>query len=140
MVKLFVYGTLILPEIMRAVSGRIFLAKTCCLENYVRYLVKGEIYPGIIWCPGSKVDGVIYFDLNRQHLKILDRFEGEMYQREHLVVKTDDGETHHAFAYVVKPLYQHLLSNQPWNLEEFKEKYVNQFVQGYSGFRWIRSL
>ena len=48
-------------------------------------------YPGIRRCPGRRTPGQVYFDLTATELAILDRFEGRLYTRRRLAVRTRDG-------------------------------------------------
>lgn len=58
-----------------------YRAQPAWLENYARFAVAGETYPGIVRQAGGRVDGIVYFDVSLQDLVQLDAFEGSDYQR-----------------------------------------------------------
>ncbi|MEF2175157.1 MAG: gamma-glutamylcyclotransferase family protein [Candidatus Absconditabacteria bacterium] len=83
MTNLFVYGTLMYPEIVFALTGKYFRSQEAILSNYKRYAIRyGNItspYPGIIPFNNSLVHGNILFDVDEYSLQILDFFEDSEY-------------------------------------------------------------
>lgn len=134
MYKIFVYGTLMIDEIMERVTGKSLPSAPAVLRNYIRSKLKGAVYPGIEFWPGSYVEGKIYFGVDAQSLERLDRFEGDCYQRTKVRVFDSSGTEHEAFVYAIKDVYTYLLTGEPWELEEFRKKHVRTFTQGYEGF------
>jgi len=132
--NLFTYGTLIHPEIMAKVAGATFESKPGMLQGYQRKLVKDEVYPGIREHPESSVEGVVYFNITPAALQRLDYFEGEMYERHEVNIIHKDNTTTHAQTYVIRPEYEHHLSNQDWSYDEFLQSCKSQFEGGYFGF------
>ena len=76
----FTYGTLMLPSVMEAVTGRRFAAQKAMLHGYARFRVKGASYPGVVEAVGATTDGVLYLDVDAPSLARLDAFEGAFYQ------------------------------------------------------------
>ena len=94
--RCFVYGTLMAPEVLRSLLGRIpemdprpaFLP-----PNYSRHPVKGRVFPGVIkQNPKSKksriadseqerVKGILLTDITPEEMKIFDWFEDVAYDR-----------------------------------------------------------
>jgi hypothetical protein len=64
--RLFVYGSLQLPQVMRLVAGRHFPSALVRLEGYARFRVRGEVYPGIVSCPGEQTAGLLPKVLRRR--------------------------------------------------------------------------
>ncbi|HHN65745.1 MAG TPA: gamma-glutamylcyclotransferase [Nitrospirae bacterium] len=114
--SLFVYGTLMWPEVLRAVIGR-----TCCqmqeavLYGFKRCRVRGEIYPAIKKAPRSKVVGKLVRDLTEKELRLLDEYEGGEYERIQVRVNTASNREEDVFTYVIKDEYQHLLDDREWD-------------------------
>ena len=133
--KIFTYGTLMIPEVMYAVITREFRFKNAILRGYARFTVKGESYPGIIPATDSFTQGIIYFDVDELSLDRLDEFEGDLYQRIPIQVETKDKEVLNAETYVIKPRYRRCLSSNEWNLKEFAQKHLAAFLETYSGFK-----
>jgi len=126
--ELFVYGTLIFAPVIEAVTGRPHKGQTAKLHNFAAYKVVGDVYPGIWHLAGVTTDGILYQDISSEDLEILDRYEGEEYNRELLEVETEDGNMHRAWVYTYRPAYHHMLSETPWNAEFFNESELESYV------------
>lgn len=131
---LFVYGTLMFPQVMDAVTGRSFASVPAVLDGYARYRMRGANYPGIVPTPGARVSGVLYRGLDPQSLARLDRFEGMPYRRAAVRVTTVDGEELDAFAYVVRPAGMAHLCRRPWDPQAFQRRDLGPFRRSYAGF------
>jgi gamma-glutamylcyclotransferase (GGCT)/AIG2-like uncharacterized protein YtfP len=124
----FAYGTLQLPEIMEAVTGRRFPSCTAYLRDYARYSLKGRSYPGIRWQPGALTRGILYTGVDAEPLRQLDEFEDHFYRRATVKVTTENGEMVPAQIYLVPPQHYELLASRPWNLDDFKETSLTGFL------------
>ena len=133
--KIFAYGTLMIPEVMYAVTTREFRFKNAILRGYARFTVKGESYPGIIPVTDAVTEGIIYFDVDKLSLEWLDAFEGDLYQRTSIPAEMERGEILNAEAYVIKPEFRNHLSSSEWNMKEFAQKHLKTFLETYSGFQ-----
>jgi len=133
--KIFAYGTLLIPDVMYAVTTRVFRFKNAILRGYARFTVKGESYPGIIPVTDAATEGIIYIDVDESSLERLDAFEGDMYQRTPILAETEGGEIFNAEAYVVKPKFRNHLSSSDWNMKEFDQKHLKAFLKTYQGFQ-----
>ena len=133
--NIFVYGTLMIPEVMVAVTTRRFRSIDVILKGYARFTVKGESYPGITPEPGAITEGIIYFDVDEWSLEQLDAFEGDLYQRIQTMAETKEKEILSADAYVIKPKFRSYLSSQEWNIKEFSQKHLKTFLETYTGFQ-----
>jgi len=129
--KLFTYGTLEIPSVVKRVLGRDFVGRPAVLNDYARYLVRGETYPAIREEPGSAVRGTVYDGIDGELFRRLDTYEGEEYQKRSVQVMTDDGP-HHAFVYTCAP---GLLSDTPWDQAAFIAHHLADFMAGRSA--WI---
>jgi gamma-glutamylcyclotransferase (GGCT)/AIG2-like uncharacterized protein YtfP len=123
--RLFAYGTLEIPSVFRAVAGQERPSRPALLREYVRYLVRGERFPGIAERAGSSTPGTLYLDLSPGMIERLDRFEGPEFQRKVVLVTMADGERHPAFAYAVSP---DMLSETPWDRDTFVRKHLKDFL------------
>jgi cation transport regulator ChaC len=80
------------------------------------------------------VDGVIYKDVPDSAWERLDRFEGEMYDRQTVKVKLKDGTTMPAATYVVKPEFMGYIDPSDWDFEEFRRNRKASFQRQYKGY------
>lgn len=133
--NIFAYGTLLIPDVMYAVTAREFRFKNAILRGYARFRVKGESYPGIIPVADAVTIGIIYFDVDELSLERLDVFEGDLYQRKPVRVETKEREIQDAEAYVVKPKFRDHLSSSEWHMKAFVQKHLEAFLEAYSGFQ-----
>ncbi len=134
--NLFAYGTLMCPEIIQIVSSKNFNGASATLENYQRFSIKNEVYPGIFSAPGKLVDGIVYYGLSLQSWYLLDHFEGEFYLRKPVkILLNEERRIIDAQTYIIKPQYSYLLSSKPWNYEKFLKNGKDQFLRTYKGFQ-----
>ena len=130
----FTYGSLMIPSVMAAVTGKRFQVMKAWLNGYARFKVKGESYPGILYKTGAAIDGVVHCDVDDLSLKLLDDFEGELYKRISVPVEVDQSGVLSAETYIFTPEHLHLLSSEPWDFEEFKKEHLQEFLRSYKGF------
>jgi gamma-glutamylcyclotransferase (GGCT)/AIG2-like uncharacterized protein YtfP len=133
----FTYGSLMIPEVMRAVTGRDFRHEAAALAGYGRYRIRGESYPGIVPDGAAGVEGVVYRDVDPASIERLDRFEGDMYVRTAVTVVAPEGTRVPAETYVVRPEERARISDRPWSLAEFRARDLDRFMKGYAGFGWV---
>lgn len=123
---LFCYGTLMEPRILEAVTGKQFTLQDAALEEYNRYLVKGEDYPGVVKEPGGLTEGKLCLGVTARDLAVLDRFEGELYRRQLVRVKAPYNRTVNAWCYVVPRRAAMRLSTQSWALEDYRDRFMKR--------------
>ena len=133
LVELFVYGTLMVPEVIRGVCGYQEPGESAVLEGYRRRVVAGEVYPAIVPDPEEQVVGRLYGGLSSRQIQLLDAFEGDMYQRRVVSLSIDSGPAV-AETYVLHDAYTHCLSSQIWSLEQFLTDGLGRFASEYRGF------
>ena len=115
---IFAYGTLLRPDIQRAVIGREVAGEPGLLDGYRRYRVAGADYPAIARSPGAHVEGLVYRGLTVAELGRIDDYEGEVYFKERVAVSRGSANTGTktlAYAYVIRDEHRHLLLNADWH-------------------------
>jgi len=133
--NIFAYGTLLIPDVMYAVTTRKFRFIDAILRSYACFAVKGESYPGIIPATHAVTAGIIYFDVDKLSLERLDAFEGDLYQRISIRAETKEKEILNAETFIIKPKFRGYLSSKEWNVEEFARKHLEAFLETYQGFQ-----
>lgn len=131
---LFTYGTLMSPDIMEKVAGCRLAPVRAALAGYRRTLVRHEVYPGIAEDGENMVEGILYLDLSDAATCRLDAFEGGMYDRREVVVTLEGGAARTVMTYIFRPEFRHLLTDVPWDFEQFLLSGRKRFEQGYFGF------
>jgi len=99
--KLFVYGTLMKPEVVRRLTGKTPNYEKAFLRGYRKYST--SYIPYIMKNENSKVEGLLITNLDEEDLKKIDRYEGEgyLYIREKAEVVTERSNEE-AYVYVGK--------------------------------------
>ena len=117
--NLFAYGTLMCDDIMQEISGHQLSCVPGVLNGYARRCVKGECYPAVV--PGKKgrVKGIVYLNVPDTAWERLDRFEGEMYARQIVLIELCDGTTLPAVTYVLLPKFLDQLDHYDWDFAGF---------------------
>jgi gamma-glutamylcyclotransferase (GGCT)/AIG2-like uncharacterized protein YtfP len=138
MQDLFAYGTLMCADIMRAVSGCQELTGSAgLLRDHIRLYVRGEHYPGLLLCPGSCVEGVVYPAVPAQAWERLDRYEGDLYRRVGIDVELGAAGIRRVQTYLVRPELSGCLENRVWELEGFLRHGKAEFERAYAGYTAI---
>jgi len=132
--RLFAYGTLMLPEVMEVVAGRRFASRPAELRGWRRRRLRGAVYPAVVPAAGEVTAGVLFEELDHATLARLDRFEGEPYERRLLRVVPESGTGCEAFVYVLRPARQALLSDEPWDETEFRVRQLARYLAGCRAF------
>ncbi len=119
--KLFVYGTLQLPELVEKIAGQQFPAQAARLKGYRCGLIERADFPGILPCEDSTVEGLLLNGLNSGHLIKLDQYEGELYQRIKVPVETGTDQCH-AWVYCIVPWARYRVSFTSWSMEWYRSR------------------
>jgi gamma-glutamylcyclotransferase (GGCT)/AIG2-like uncharacterized protein YtfP len=133
--RLFAYGTLEIPELVGALTGRRLRSEAAVLEGYARRMLRDEPYPGLAPMPGSRTSGTVYEDLDAHSLDLLDLYEGPHFERYQVHVRMAGGRRRRAFAYVLRPEQRHLLTDEPWDAERFRSHELPAYLHHCAGLR-----
>jgi gamma-glutamylcyclotransferase (GGCT)/AIG2-like uncharacterized protein YtfP len=125
--NVYVYGTLQEPSIVRLIVGRTLVGAAAVLEGHARFRLEHKVYPAIVAQPGERVSGLLYSGLTQSELRRLDEYEGPLYERRELSVSRSGAATR-AFTYVLKEQNRHLLSPEPWSLEQFRREHLASYL------------
>lgn len=78
--RLFVYGTLQHPPLLRHLLGRTPWLEPAVVEDWRAARLRGRVYPGLVPAPGVRASGRV-LEVDDGELAVLDRFEGPQYER-----------------------------------------------------------
>ena len=130
----FAYGTLALSPVLEALVGRPIAGAPASLEGWARYRVRGALYPALVPESGARTEGSLYPALSPDELVLVDRFEGSLYERRCLEVRSGSA-VRSAQVYVVSPGAEAALSNEPWDVAEFAARHLERFRSHCRDFR-----
>lgn len=130
---IFTYGSLMFPQVWeRVVRGR-YRSARAVLADYARFVIVDETYPGMVAQEGGQVEGVVYFDVEREDVAALDAFEGMDYRRDKVTVTIEAGESIAAHTYIY--LLPQRFSGTLWWPEEFQmERFIGTYCAARLGF------
>jgi gamma-glutamylcyclotransferase (GGCT)/AIG2-like uncharacterized protein YtfP len=126
--RVFAYGTLEIPGVMRAVTGRSFPSRGAVLAGFARFMIRNQAYPGIVPSHGEETPGRLYEGIDRCSLERLDRFEGTLYDRCTVRVRTEDGMGVSAVTYVVRTDRRGTVGTEPWVRSRFVARHLRDFL------------
>ncbi len=138
----FAYGTLMLPEIVRALLERVPEGESARIAGYIRHPIRGEAYPGVIAQPGSAVDGVLWHGLRADEMALLDAWEGPYYERRRIAVHPRsalDGGPLSAWAWVVLDEQAGVFETGDWSAPAFREQKAALWIESCRDFRRARA-
>ena len=124
--KIFVYGTLQFPEILKRLTGKTFSLKPAILNNFQRCCIKDCDYPALIQSSGAKTEGFILEDMDDISLKAIDIFEGDEYEKKEVTVNVDC-EKVEAIVYVWNAERDKLLGRD-WDAALFEKTFLHKYL------------
>ena len=126
---LFAYGSLVVPEVMQAVTCRSFRHAEARLHGFARHMLEGRVYPGVTEAGGCTTEGRVYFDLDEDALARLDYFEADEYVRRTLEVEVEGESPALAFVYVIPDHLADLATDDVWDEVKFVAEELERFLE-----------
>ncbi|KAK3439700.1 hypothetical protein EUGRSUZ_C03983 [Eucalyptus grandis] len=100
-VSVFVYGSLLVDDVVRALLNRVPPSSPALLPDFHRFSIKGRVYPAILPLPKHTVSGKVLMGITVPELDMLDTFEDVEYTRTTVqVTLLDSSDKLEAEAYV----------------------------------------
>ncbi|KAH6790956.1 AIG2-like induced family protein [Perilla frutescens var. frutescens] len=132
--NVFVYGSLLADDVVRALLGRVPSSSPAVLPHHKRFSIKGRVYPAIVPVEDKKVVGKVLLGITPPELHILDEFEDVEYERATVdVLVKDDSEKLEAYTYVWENKTDPNLYGE-WDFEEWKVLHMEDFLKMTKGF------
>ena len=127
MPHVFVYGTLLFPEILEGLTGRSFSMQQAELLNFKRLRVAQGDYPAIIAAEGESVSGKLVLNVDARSMEMLRFYEGDDYDCRKLEVKLKTQTVAaQVFAWNKEP---DLLTVPDWNLKNFEQYFLQDYIR-----------
>lgn len=125
----FVYGTLLFPEIVKVLTGKKLTSIDALLNNYKRFkIIDKDIkrpYPAIKKLKWDNVVWKLFLDVAPSIVDIFNFYEGNEYIENEVTVLSK-GIKYKASVYVWDKNYD--LLQWDWDKENFKSKYLDLYV------------
>ncbi|KAL2651998.1 hypothetical protein R1flu_020126 [Riccia fluitans] len=140
--NVFVYGSLLAPEVMQAVIHRVPPSAPAIVSDFHRYGVRGQLYPAVTPKVGDKVTGRVVFGLTQQELALLDDYEDTDYTREVVQPTLLDKVPDQVDILLDVPLQAYLYVwtrtddinlYGDWNYEDWRKNHLAEYLSRYFG-------
>jgi hypothetical protein len=129
--RYFFYGTLLDPDVRRAVLGRpahALRGRHAVLDGYRRVTVPEKSYPTLAADAGGAVAGLVFGGITPALARRLNVFEGTAYRIACCHVRLEDGAVVSARVFV--PRLRPPSGGRPWDYEGWKKKAKRRFLAG----------
>ena len=126
---LFVYGTLLAPELRHALLGRALAGVPAELDGYACFRVRHAPYPAIAPVPDATTAGELIDGLSPADLDKLDAYESAMYRRLVVTVRDGAGNDVEAFTYVIDKSAVQRLSDEHWDYATFRLRKLDRYLK-----------
>ena len=127
--RLFVYGTLLAPEVLEGLLRRVPSHKPAVLHGFSRWKVaEYPTIPAIVRSTGGTVEGHLLEGLDGRELRALDFYEDDGYERLLVEIECSSHKVE-ANAYVWPAEHTDQLTvGEGWSYEEFRDERMAEFV------------
>lgn len=128
--NLFVYGTLLFPEIRNLIGGRNFEGQAASITGFQIFRVKDANYPGIVKTAHGVIKGQVLCDITEEEMERFDNYEGDLYLRtsNEVQLKNSPQLVAACLYEIPESLALDLLSDQEWSEEWFEEFHYPEFL------------
>ncbi|GAV63647.1 AIG2 domain-containing protein [Cephalotus follicularis] len=132
--NVFVYGSLLADDVVGVLLKRIPHSTPATLNGYHRFSIRERVYPAILPVDNKTVTGKVLLGITDSELDVLDTFEDVEYKRSTVEVSLMDSS-----AKLQAHTYVWSNTNDPnlygdWDLEEWKQAHMKDFVKMTVGF------
>ncbi|WP_158865384.1 gamma-glutamylcyclotransferase family protein [Maribellus comscasis] len=126
MQHIFVYGSLLFPELVRKLTGKRFNSVPATVKGFKRFAVKGCDYPAIVPCNDCAVQGLLLLDVDEESVHVLTLYEGEEYSKKEVDVFAGELK-YKAIAFVWESDLCYL-EDFDWDQNAFRQQSLQNYV------------
>jgi gamma-glutamylcyclotransferase (GGCT)/AIG2-like uncharacterized protein YtfP len=119
---LFVYGTLMFPEVLDALLGRVPDSAAASISGWKAVGLSNRVYPGLVQASASTTNGRLLTGLSRDEWQVLDDFEDDTYELRQLSL--DHGAQ--AWSYIWPD--HHSATSIAWQPTEFASRHLPTYA------------
>lgn len=139
MTNIFTYGSLMYTQVWQSIVSQTYSSDPAVLSGYVRYSINNQPYPAIIPASNAQTQGLLYYQVSDADIALLDKFEGEYYQRLPQTLQLNNQTQLQADCYILKPEFKHILSSNEWSVKKFEQNGLQAFLTHYNGFNELNT-
>lgn len=119
-VKVFVYGPLMMRDVLKVVVGRELVRRDGTVNGYMQLRLKDQVQAALIPFPDAVTEGVVFMDVDEESLRKMDAYLGALFERGEVNVQVGEGEWIEAETHLFKLSRRKALSSKPWDEEELR--------------------
>ena len=132
--NLFVYGTLVFPELYTAITNRQRKKYKAILKGYKRVSLENLPFPALVKASEHTQPGFLIKNIEPEELLLLIDYEGDMYEYEQLEVQLDHSVCD-AIVFLLKPEFEGLISGEEWDMDGFSKLHLDSYLRECRRFR-----
>ena len=135
---LFVYGSLIVPEVLLALLARAPRSEDAVLAGWSARCLRGVAYPGLVPDERGVARGLVLHDLTSDETALIDAWETDVYEKRLVHPSVDDGSSIAAYAYVLGSRSVEEADARAWTVDVLSSE-LDEFCADTRGFRhaWL---
>jgi gamma-glutamylcyclotransferase (GGCT)/AIG2-like uncharacterized protein YtfP len=122
-IPLFTYGTLLFPEVLRALMGRVPQSSTAYISGWRVVALKNRTYPGLVASPHGIAHGRLLTGLSAGEWRLLDNFEDPKYELRQVTLLS--GQDSLTYVWVDDAV----ACSHAWDIESFTLTHLPAYVE-----------
>jgi hypothetical protein len=126
-VNLFVYGTLLFPEVLTALLGRVPAHAPAVAAGWRAAALPGRPYPGLVPAAGRRASGLVLSGLDDDECRLLDAYESDDYQLTTIVL--DGGRSCSGY------VWRHDVLPHDWSPKQFATTELGEYARRCARWR-----
>ena len=123
--NLFVYGTLLFPEVLMAVLGRVPDRTPAVATGWRVAALPDRVYPGLVPAPRGTAEGMVLGELTTAERRLLDVYESAEYRL--VAIELADGRSCHTY------VWQDGVLDHDWDRDAFAAHRLADYVARHRG-------
>ena len=124
--SLFVYGTLLFPDLVRSLIGRVPDRTAASVAGWRAAALPGRAYPGLVRAAGATTRGLLLTALTAAEWRVIDAFENGGYDLTEVTLVDERLARAYTWAYTwagdVAPL------PEDWSADDFAARHLADYV------------
>ncbi|GGL16109.1 gamma-glutamylcyclotransferase family protein [Planomonospora parontospora] len=125
---LFVYGTLMFPEVLRALLGRVPQSAPAAVAGWRAARLPGHVYPVLVPAGAGTARGLLLTGLTAGDWRVLDEYEGPLYDLRPVVLTDGRG----GWAYISAD--PSAASAEDWDAGRFAAEHLSAYLGECTGW------
>jgi len=123
--NLFVYGSLINEEVVKALTGKKFESQKAQIEGFYVSSLADRASPGLVASDEETAEGLVLLDIDDESYKTIFDWESTDYKSISVKAQSELGQIIDCFTF----LWNGEALNTPWSNAIFRESHLNWYLE-----------